>query len=539
MTKRRLQTTPGLGILRALDVAQRSGRHDFAAVNSGARAKIDNVIRAPHRFFVVLDDDERVSFFAQRRQRVEQAQIIARMQTDGRLVEHVKDAAQIRAELRRQANPLRFAAAQRFGRTPEREITEPDVLHETQTLLNFRNEIGRDGLLRSAEFQLVDLLRGFRWPKDCELIDGVALHAHVARDRVQARAVAPRTFVRFIFVDPFRFALGRKFVFQNRIAVVAFARLQILVPDFAEPAAFLHAPCGELNENKRGSSSSKARPQPGQLISVLMTVSRFFESSRCAVPRPISSARCVRLRAFKIRFASITPTTTSMVCSLKRSSFRNCETGMSVAIDIKRVESLALGPARDIGVKTFARFDQRREHFERAAFRRGLNLFHDRGQTLLFDRQIAVRTKLRSGFGEEQSKKMINFRHRRDGRFAAAARDALLDRDTRRQTGDKIDIGFFELLDKLPRIRRHAVEKSALPFREKNVERERRFSRTAQSGDHHHLVARNFDVDVFQIVLARAMDADCAIAAVNSETRRAFAARAAFAVILSARRLQS
>src|SRR5690348_17916466 len=33
-----------------------------------------------------------------------------------------------------------------------------------------------------------------------------------------------------------------------------------------------HMPCGELNENKRGSSSSNARPQFGQLISVLMTV---------------------------------------------------------------------------------------------------------------------------------------------------------------------------------------------------------------------------------------------------------------------------
>ena len=86
-----------------------------------------------------------------------------------------------------------------------------------------------------------------------------------------------------------------------------------------------------------------------------------------------------------------------------------------LAIDEERVESLALRPARDIGVKTFSRFDQRREHLELAAFHRGLNLFHDRGETLLFHRQIAIRTKLRSGFGKEQTKKMINFCHRRDG----------------------------------------------------------------------------------------------------------------------------
>ena len=179
-----------------------------------------------------------------------------------------------------------------------------------------------------------------------------------------------------------------------------------------------------------------------------------------------------------------------------------------LAIDKERVESLPFRPARDIGVKTFSRFDERREHLELAAFRRGLDLFHDRGETLFFDRQIAIRTKLRSGFGKEQAKKMINFCHRRDGRFAAAARDALLDRDTRRQTFDKIDIRFLELLDELPSVRRHRIEKSPLPFREKNIERERGFSRTAQAGDDDHLVARNFDVDVLEIVFARAINRD-------------------------------
>ena len=104
----------------------------------------------------------------------------------------------------------------------------------------------------------------------------------------------------------------------------------------------------------------------------------------------------------------------------------------------------------------------------------------------------------------------------------------MLDRNTRWQTGDKIDIGLLQLFDELPRIRRHAVEKSSLPFGKKNVERERRFTRTAQSGNDHHLVARNFDVDVFQIVLARAMDADCAVGAVNSETRSGLSSASEF-----------
>ena len=226
------------------------------------------------------------------------------------------------------------------------------------------------------------------------------------------------------------------------------------------------------------------------------------------MPRPISSARCTRLRAFRMRFASIAPTTTSIVCSLKRSSFRNCAIGMQFAIDEERVEALPLRPARDVGVKTFARFDQRRQDFERAALRRRFQLLHDRGEALFFHRQIAVGTKLRAGFREEEPEKMIDLGHGGDGRFAAAARDALLDRDARRQAFDQIDIRLFELLDELPRVGRHAVEKAALAFGKENIEGEGRFAGAAQAGDDHHLVARNIERDVLEIVLARAVNAD-------------------------------
>ena len=46
-----------------------------------------------------------------------------------------------------------------------------------------------------------------------------------------------------------------------------------------------------------------------------------------------------------------------------------------LAIDEERVESLPLRPARDIGVKSFARFHERREDLERAAARRRFDLF--------------------------------------------------------------------------------------------------------------------------------------------------------------------
>ena len=61
----------------------------------------------------------------------------------------------------------------------------------------------------------------------------------MARHRVQTRAAAARAFARFLFVNPFRFALCRQFVLQDRIAISACAGLQIAVPNFTKPAAFL------------------------------------------------------------------------------------------------------------------------------------------------------------------------------------------------------------------------------------------------------------------------------------------------------------
>src|SRR5947209_8333023 len=99
------------------------------------------------------------------------------------------------------------------------------------------------------------------------------------------------------------------------------------------------------------------------------------------------------------------------------------------SIDQEGIEALSFGPASDIGMKAFARFDEGREHLERSAFGRSLNLPNDRSEALLLHRQIAIRTILRAGFGKEETEKMVNFRNRSDSRFAAAPRHTLFDGD--------------------------------------------------------------------------------------------------------------
>src|SRR2546430_11822014 len=130
------------------------------------------------------------------------------METDRWLIQYVTDTTQVRAQRRSQSDSLGFSAAQCFRRAAKRKITEARLLHETQSLLYFRNETDSDCLMRSPELQSINLASCFAGRKIRELIDCITLDTHVTRHGVQTRAVTTRAFVRLAFVDPFRFALG-------------------------------------------------------------------------------------------------------------------------------------------------------------------------------------------------------------------------------------------------------------------------------------------------------------------------------------------
>src|SRR5262249_7302086 len=129
-----------------------------AAALAGARPDVDDVIRAADRVFVVLDDDERIALVAELAQRGEQDLVVARMQADGRLVEHVADALQIAAELRRETDTLRFAARPARRRAVEAQVAEPDLFEELQPAADFADHVARDVRIAPREPHAVDPL---------------------------------------------------------------------------------------------------------------------------------------------------------------------------------------------------------------------------------------------------------------------------------------------------------------------------------------------------------------------------------------------
>ena len=92
------------------DVGGGAFRDDLTAMNAGARPDIDDVIGGEDRVLVMLDHNDGIAEIAQAAQGFEQPRIVALMQTDRRLIEHVKHASQSRADLRREPYALALAS---------------------------------------------------------------------------------------------------------------------------------------------------------------------------------------------------------------------------------------------------------------------------------------------------------------------------------------------------------------------------------------------------------------------------------------------
>ena len=117
---RHLQTSgqilPGQRLRIFHDLGRRALRDDLAAMNAGARPDIDDMVGSQDRVLVMLDDDDAVAEIAQPPQGFEQLGIVALMQADRRLVEHIEHAGETGADLRGEPDALALAARERARR---------------------------------------------------------------------------------------------------------------------------------------------------------------------------------------------------------------------------------------------------------------------------------------------------------------------------------------------------------------------------------------------------------------------------------------
>ena len=107
---------PVIDSLTLSDALDRTAVDDGAAVLAGAGTDVDDPVALADGLLVVLDDEHGVAEVAQPDQRVDQPAVVALVQTDRRLVEHVQRADQAGADLAGEADALRLAAGERAGR---------------------------------------------------------------------------------------------------------------------------------------------------------------------------------------------------------------------------------------------------------------------------------------------------------------------------------------------------------------------------------------------------------------------------------------
>ena len=169
-----------------------AGGDHVAAVLARARPHVDQVVGGAHRALVVLDHQHGVAEVAQALERRDQALVVALVQADRRLVEDVEHADQRGADLGREPDPLRLAAAERRRGPLHRQVADADVVEEAQPLLDLAQDQLRDRAVGLGQVELGEPLERAARRQRGRLVDRDAVELDRARLGPQARALALR-----------------------------------------------------------------------------------------------------------------------------------------------------------------------------------------------------------------------------------------------------------------------------------------------------------------------------------------------------------
>ena len=177
-------------------------------------------------------------------------------------------------------------------------------------------------------------------------------------------------------------------------------------------------------------------------------------------------------------------------------------------------------PVGQLGVDALAVAHQRREQADVLALEVLQQLRRDAVGRLRLHRGAVVDAVLDAQLDVEQAQEVPDLGGGAHGALAAAARQALLDRDRRRNAVDRVHLGPARRLHDAARIGVERFEVAPLAFVEQDVEGQRRLARAADAGDHAELAARDVDRQVLQVVLARIDDLDRVAAGRRLRARR-------------------
>ena len=188
-----------------------------------------------------------------------------------------------------------------------------------------------------------------------------------------------------------------------------------------------------------------------------------------------------------------------------------------LAVDACAREAAGLQRVELLPELPLAAADHRREDVDARVLCVREHELHDPLERLGCDLEAAPGTMRDADVREEQAQVVVDLGHRPDGRARVGSRGLLLDGNGRRESLDQVDVGFLHLLEELARVRRQRLDIAPLPLRVNRVESERRLAGPRQPCDDDEPLARQVDVDIAEVVNARAPHRNPVMRHVGSE----------------------
>ncbi len=179
-----------------------------------------------------------------------------------------------------------------------------------------------------------------------------------------------------------------------------------------------------------------------------------------------------------------------------------------LAVDLDAGEALGAQLLEELPVLALAAADHRRQHHELGALGQHHHLVDDLLGGLRGDRAAAVVAVGVPDPGPEQAQVVVDLGDRADRGAGVPRRGLLVDRDRRRQALDRVHVGLVHLAQELAGVGGQGLHVAALAFGVDRVEGKTRLAGAREPGDHYQGVARQLEVQVPEVVLARARDDD-------------------------------
>ena len=154
-----------------------------------------------------------------------------------------------------------------------------------------------------------------------------------------------------------------------------------------------------------------------------------------------------------------------------------------------------------------AAHDGRHDH-DAVVGRERHDALHDLLGRLAGDGLATIRAMGHTDRRVEQAQVIVDLGDGANGGARTAAGGFLLNRDRWAKAVDGIDVGALHLVEKLAAIGGKGFDVAALAFGVNGIESERGFAGAAQARYDRQSIARNLDVDILQVVLARAAHRD-------------------------------